>query len=86
VKFPDKEYTQLKHLSFLQLSFNPDLRLRYQSEGFSDARFRWDLMWSIVDSGAFDLKRLYNSPYNLNDEHVDTALRRIVSSYYKEAK
>lgn len=45
------------------------------SEGFSNERFRWDLFWAVEKALSFR-----NSLYSggLNDNHYDTALRRVV--------
>ena len=40
-----------------------------------DRRYRWDLLWA---SGAYDILVDCRSGDTLNDEHIDTALRRIV--------
>ena len=40
-----------------------------------DMRFRWDLL----RASAFDTSRLYDYA---NDDHIDTALRRIVTELY----
>ena len=83
MKFPDKEYEVLKQAIGLQLSRQPGLRKWYRDKHLTNMRFRWDLMWIVVDAGDFDLNVLYRDPHNLNDEQVDTVLRRIVNEYYE---
>ena len=39
-------------------------------------RYRWDLYWSAVRAG----NSLPDSTHGYNDAHIDTALRKIVSS------
>jgi hypothetical protein len=39
-------------------------------------RQRWDILWAAVDAGEFDMKEAYRE--GLNDDHIDTALRRII--------
>jgi len=53
-----------------------ELAAGYKAQGLSDKRFRWDLLWAvpnIVRQPIFD--RMYKYAH---DEHIDTALRRIV--------
>lgn len=45
-----------------------------------DKRYRWDLLW---DSNATNTLRLYVIEDNLNDAHIDTALRSIVPTLGK---
>jgi hypothetical protein len=40
-------------------------------------RQRWDAMWRAVDAGAFDVGAFYTA--GMNDDHIDTALRRIAA-------
>lgn len=42
-------------------------------------RYRWDLLWVAVDAGLLEHKMLDG----LNDDHVDTALRRIVPALFQ---
>jgi len=53
-----------------------DVAANYERVGLSEKRLRWDLLWSvqnIVRQPIFD--RIYKYAH---DDHVDTALRRIV--------
>jgi hypothetical protein len=40
-------------------------------------RQRWDAMWRAVDAGAWDVSAFYKA--DMNDDHIDTALRRIAA-------
>jgi len=41
----------------------------------ANERERWDALWRAVDAGLFDVTVVYSMPGN--DDHIDTALRRI---------
>ncbi len=56
-----------------------EFRESYRKEGLSDERFRWDLL----HDSRFGTTQLYQY---LNDQHIDTALRRIVATLELEAK
>jgi hypothetical protein len=53
----------------------PALRAAYRDAGLSLKRYQWDVTWKAGLS-AYICKTLY--PY-LNDDHIQTALNRIVS-------
>jgi O-methyltransferase involved in polyketide biosynthesis len=67
-----------EHLEFLRQALakhDTDFhRSRYVAAELSDKRYRWDLMRHAVGM-AWVCGTLY--PY-LNDDHIDTALRRLV--------
>ena len=60
----------------------PDLRAHYKGNGMSDMRYRWDLVWRAGLSNWIcdNLYRSQDGYDYLNDEHINTALRRIVPS------
>jgi hypothetical protein len=41
-------------------------------------RQRWDAMWRAVDAGSFDVGEFYKA--GMNDDHIDTALRRVATA------
>lgn len=43
-------------------------------------RHRWDAFWRAVDLGGFSAREAYDA--DLNDKHIDTALRRIQRSIH----
>ena len=47
----------------------------HKAYGLSAERFRWD----VLHASTFDSNRLYNE--GLNDSHIDTALRQILTYY-----
>lgn len=51
------------------------LRARYDAQGLSDERRRWDALWMVEPVIRYPLfDELYTY---LHDNHIDTALRRI---------
>lgn len=52
----------------------PAMRDRYLKAHQSDMRYRWDLLWQSKQT-RFVSETLYQY---LNDDHIDTALRKIV--------
>ena len=65
-----------------------DYAERYQAAELSHKRFRWDCFWSVNTNNALGLGPLdHGGHLDLNDSHIDTALRAIVGSEYsKEVK
>lgn len=49
-------------------------RARYKAAGLSDMRYRWDI-FRLSGGIEFLCKELYKY---MNDEHMDTALRKLV--------
>ena len=59
--------------------FYDDL-MNYKQAGMSAKRWRWDCLWSVRES----LKEWFSIVYQyLNDDHIDTALRRITNENYQ---
>lgn len=55
----------------------PDL-LEYRDRGLSDMRYRWDCLWAI---NSHDRGEWFAEVYQFaNDDHVDTALRKITGT------
>ena len=52
----------------------PEARKAAIEQGHSDMRYRWDCLWTSKQS-RWVCDNLY--PY-INDDHIDTALRRII--------
>lgn len=72
MKMTKDHYDELKrHVGWF---FNPDNYSYYQEKGFSDMRFCWDAI-QASDLDFWVCHYLY--PY-LNDNHIDTALRKIM--------
>ncbi len=59
----------------------PEHRSAYAAKGYTAKRYRWDLMYAArLSQWACD--NLYSY---LNDDHIDTALKRIVLDNIKES-
>jgi hypothetical protein len=56
-------------------------RGEYQRRELSDQRYRWDLLWTAVDRGRFNLDDAYDE--GLHDSHIETVLKSIVPSIYR---
>lgn len=58
----------------------------YQKLGLSHKRFRWDCFWNIVSrerkKGAVSFEGFRAIYSELNDSHIDTALRSIIGADY----
>jgi len=80
MKITVNHYNALKQAIDALLEANPDLPDRYRNGQYPRAdktkdlnqRFRWDLFWAVRHQFDVDLWSY------LLDEHIDTALRRIV--------
>lgn len=82
MKIKLEHFEQLKAL--IEPLDAPTLRTRYLNKDFPrsdnvknpDMRYRWDLMYMIPLCARREL--FYEMYQYLNDDHIDTALRRIV--------
>lgn len=76
MKMKTEHYSQLK--AMVESSRQFDNLMEYTSNGLSNMRYRWDCVWSI-DSNI--RRPLFDELYKyLNDDHIDTALRRITNT------
>jgi hypothetical protein len=73
MKMTSEDYEELKLELIDTLNENPNMRGEYEKLGLSPMRYRWDLLWL---SGV-KVTKYY---HYLNDDHIDTALRRILGS------
>lgn len=49
----------------------------------TDKRFRWDLFWASVGLIKIEKPNFVNDMYKyLNDDHLDTAMKKIVKELY----
>lgn len=82
MKIKPEHFSQLKAL--IEPLDTPTLRTRYQKRDFPrpdnvknlGMRYRWDLLYMIPACARREL--FYEMYQYLNDDHIDTALRRIV--------
>lgn len=72
MKMRDSDFSRLKRLIDGVISANPNMKREYMELGLTSKRYRWDLLWL----SRFEVVELYDY---LNDDHIDTALRKIVS-------
>ena len=83
MKIKNEHYEVLETACKKVLDKSPNAWNEYKNKGLSEKRFRWDVLWAtklkIGDSIGMpgDLP-LYDY---MNDEHIDTALRKIVQPY-----
>lgn len=63
-----------------------DARRSYAERGLSHMRFRWDCYWAVQDRDKrWEItKGIYDR--GLNDNHIDSALKRIVGDLYGKAE
>jgi hypothetical protein len=75
MKMSPEHYAKIEAAMKAKLAEKPDAWATYKAAGLSPMRFRWDLMRAAkVDTGF-----LYKA--GLNDDHIDTALRKICKPY-----
>jgi hypothetical protein len=67
------DFGELKKAVLEVLDENPDMEKEYAKLGLSPKRYRWDALWL---SGV-EVTKYYDY---LNDDHIDTALRKILGS------
>lgn len=73
MKMTTEDYEELKLAIIDTLNQNPNMRAEYVKRGLSSMRYRWDVLWL---SGV-KITKYYTY---LNDDHIDTALRRMLGS------
>ena len=79
MKIKPEHYATLKEAIRTTLSQNPTSHEVYRKEGFTEMRFRWDLLWASKVGEQTISRWISDTIYEYaNDEHIDTALRRIV--------
>jgi hypothetical protein len=72
MKIKQEDYNNLKAAIKKSHLFNPEHKQKYENEGFTDERYRWDCLWT----SKYNFNYLYKY---LNDSHIDTALKSIVN-------
>ena len=77
MKIKPEHYTELSAAVLGQ--YSEAAARKYQAAGLSPMRFRWDMLWAsrirIGDGRGMDGLPIYEYA---NDDHIDTALRRIM--------
>ena len=79
LKIKTEHYETLRGACEDVLAKYPKARAEYAVKGLSDKRFRWDVLYSARIDGVSGTEWLCRTLYPyMNDEHMDSALRRIV--------
>lgn len=82
----DEDYQELLGM-YADTHGNSDLHLAYREymkQGLSEMRFRWDTFWGIpIERRVPWANKVYKY---LNDNHIDTALKRVVEALMKTQK
>lgn len=73
MKIQSQHFVELQTAILCVIEERPELQGEYQKAGFSEERFRWDLL----HLSGFNLKPLHEY---LNDSHIDTALKNILKN------
>ena len=79
MKIKGKLYDRLETL--IKSSPTLDLLEDYRSKGLSDKRWRWDLLWTVPSRTERNklIVEIYDT-LDANDDHIDTALRKITGT------
>jgi len=81
MKIKSDHYAALKSALQTVITFNPGMLEYWEKQGRTPKRMRWDLFsWCVINpkcpcAAEVTLSELYAY---LNDDHIDTALRRIM--------
>ncbi len=79
MKIKPEHFEKIKAACEAVVAANPGIAEKYKAAGLSEMRFRWDVLWTAkIDgnkSSQFICDVLYK--YDVNDDHIDTALRTI---------
>lgn len=79
LKITREHYALLETACRAVLAEKPDARAQYARAGLSQMRFRWDVLYASKINGARGVLWISDTLYSyLNDDHIDSALRRIV--------
>ena len=75
MKIKTEDYNELKNAMEKTLATNPIMRYFYVTNGKTEERFRWDTLYY----SGYKTSKLYEY---LSDNHIDTALKKIIKNYY----
>ena len=81
MKIKDDDYKALCKFVHPVIAAHPNAEADYQAKGLSPKRLRWDLFWASnckIGDGA-GMSGDINLYSYMNDDHIDTALRRIMN-------
>ena len=77
MKMTQEDFNTLK--GFIQPLHTQERYQEYKSKGLTDMRYRWDLLWSSKPNWP-NIHWLVDTFKELNDSHIDTALRKITNT------
>ena len=81
MKMVDKDYLRLRGMVMPAMAQIPSLE-EYKDAGMTEQRHRWDALWQANRSCTKGLIGWFQNAYKyLNDDHIDTALRKIQREY-----
>jgi len=87
MKIKPEHYDELEKAICATVARLPLARKDYAQRGLSPMRYNWDMLWSsgfgTMSSGEWLQKNLYSY---LNDDHINTALARILGNSGKDSK
>ena len=76
MKIKKEHYKEMETVIHTFQQNNPKLKREYMDAGFSGMRYRWDVLHACGLTGW-----ICNNLYAyLNDDHIDTALRKITKT------
>lgn len=80
MKIKPEDYEKIKAAAMTVIEKNPDAEQRYQGQGLSPKRLRWDILYAsrIKIGDGIGMEGDVNVYGYANDEHIDTALRSIM--------
>lgn len=74
------EHYKLMAEALAPLILNTAVRQSYTAAGYSDMRFRWDVLRASTIEGVRGITWIGDNLYPyMNDDHIDTALRHIMT-------
>ena len=73
MKMTSSDFAELKRVILETVDEHPGMKAEYTKKGLSPMRYRWDIMYL----SKVDIPKYY---HYLNDDHIDTALRKILGS------
>lgn len=80
MKIEPRDYNFIRAAMRASAKKYPNSYDQYMRQGLSEMRYRWDLFWStgIKIGDGKGVRGDINLHAYLNDDHIDTALRKIV--------
>lgn len=87
MKIKPEHYTKLESALCDTVAKNPGVKDSYRKQGLAPMRYNWDALWATRFDGMSAGQWLHDNLYPyLNDDHINTALARILGNSGKDAK